>query len=93
MALYWIGYDLSKSGSGDYVDLIRHLAELGGYRILESDWLLPSNNKDASEIFEDLLRFLDDKDRILVSPVTNIAAWRNLKVPDNTVAQLYARFA
>ena len=92
MALYWIGYDLDKPGQ-DYTDLIRRLKELGAKRILKSDWLLPHNKTTPVAIRDDLGRFLDANDRVLVSEQKNNAAWRNLLISDAEVKKLYSDFA
>jgi len=92
MALYWIGYDLDKPGQ-DYTDLIRRLQQLGAKRILKSDWLLPHNNTTTAAIRDDLGRFLDANDRILVSEQKNNAGWRNLLISDAEVKKLYTDFA
>ena len=92
MALYWIGYDLDKPGQ-DYSDLISRLQQLGARRILKSDWLLPHNNTNPGAIRDDLGRFLDANDRILVSEQKNSAAWNNLLISDAEVKKLYSDFA
>ena len=66
MALYWVGYDLDKPGQ-DYPDLIRRLGQLGARRILKSDWLLPTNAQNATQIPIDLQRYVDRNDRLLMS--------------------------
>jgi hypothetical protein len=88
MALYWIGYDLDKPGQ-DYSDLIQRLQQLGARRILKSDWLLAHNSTTPAAIRDDLSRFMDSNDRILVSEQRNNAAWRNLLISDADVKKLY----
>jgi hypothetical protein len=92
MALYWIGYDLDKPGQ-DYTDLIRRLKELGAKRILKSDWLLAHNKTTPAAIRDDLGRFIDANDRILVSEQKKNAAWQNLLISDAEVTKLYSDFA
>jgi hypothetical protein len=92
MSLYWIGYDLDKPGQ-DYSELIRRLQQLGARRILKSDWLLPTTTSNPSLIRDDLQRFLDANDRILVSAQKNSAAWKNLLISDAEVLKFYKDFA
>jgi hypothetical protein len=89
--LHWISYDLDKPGQ-DYKDLIARLNELRAVRILKSDWLLESPATPEA-VRNDLGRFLDANDRIMVSEVYNNAAWRNLLVDNDTVAAMYKRSA
>lgn len=89
--LHWIAYDLDKPGQ-DYTDLIARLKELKAVRILKSDWLL-ENTAGPEAVRNDLQRFLDDNDRIMVSEVYNNAAWSNLLASDETVKAMYTRSA
>ncbi len=92
MALYWIGYDLDKPGQ-DYSDLIARLKELSAVRVLKSDWLLGHNNTNPKEIRDDLTRFLDSNDRIMVAELRNNAAWRNLLATNEVVSDLFKNYA
>ena len=89
--LHWISYDLDKPGQ-DYKDLIDRLKELQAVRILKSDWLL-ENTASPEAIRNDLQRFMDNNDRIMVSEVFNNAAWSNLLADGDTVSGMYARSA
>jgi hypothetical protein len=91
LMLHWIAYDLDKPGQ-DYTDLIARLKELNAVRILKSDWLL-ENSASPEAIRNDLQRFMDSNDRIMVSEVYNNAAWRNLLANGDTVKAMYARSA
>lgn len=88
MALYWVSYDLDKPGQ-DYDDLIKRLKELGASRILLSDWLLPHGSTTPEAIRNDLERFLDANDRIMVAELHNNAAWRNLLISNDAVIALF----
>jgi hypothetical protein len=88
MALYWISYDLDKPGQ-DYSDLIKRLKELGATRVLLSDWLFPHDNTTPKAIRDDLDRFLDSNDRIIVAQLHNNAAWRNLLASNADVLALF----
>jgi hypothetical protein len=91
MALYWIGYDLDKPGQ-DYSDLIDRLRELGARCVLLSDWLLV-NAATAVQIRDDLDRFLDNNDRIIVAELKGQAAWRNLLLASDDVKRLFENHA
>ncbi|MBZ5706078.1 MAG: hypothetical protein LAN63_12040 [Acidobacteriia bacterium] len=88
MALYWVGYDLDKPGQ-QYQALINRLVELGARKILLSDWLLV-NTATPEQIRNDLDRFLDKNDRIIVAELKNNAAWRNLLLSNDEVQRLFA---
>jgi hypothetical protein len=85
MKMYRIGYDLDKPGQ-EYHPLITRLRALGAERVLESDWLL-KNTASASEIRDDLKRFIDSNDRLLVTTLTGEAAWSNLLLRNEEVKQ------
>jgi hypothetical protein len=87
--LYWISYDLDKPGQ-DYKDLIARLQEYGAKKILKSDWLV-ENNATPAAIRDDLKRFLDKNDRIMVSELVSNAAWENLITDDQTVLGMFQR--
>lgn len=88
MALYWISYDLDKPGQ-DYSDLINRLKELKASRILLSDWLLSHSGTTPEAIRNDLGRYLDNNDRIMVAELRNNAAWNRVLVPNDTVQSLF----
>jgi len=89
--LHWISYDLDKPGQ-DYKDLIARLKELKAVRILKSDCLL-ENKAEPEAVRNDLQRFLDANDRIMVSEVYNNAAWNNLLAGSDVVLAMYERSA
>lgn len=75
--LYIISYDLRKP-SQDYPTLINALKRKGAKRILKSQWALKTNTSGQSaELRDELLRLIDDNDRILVTQL-NGWAWFNL---------------
>jgi CRISPR/Cas system-associated endoribonuclease Cas2 len=83
MALYLVSYDLDKPGQ-DYTDLIKRLQEFKAVRVLYSEWFL-SHTATAAQLRDDLLRFMDGNDRILVTELKNSAAWQNLMIENATV--------
>lgn len=91
MALYWVGYDLDKPGH-NYDGLIKRLRELGATRIMLSDWLLPNDAK-AEAIRNDMQRYMDKNDRIMVAELHNSAAWNNLLVGNEVVKDLFNKYA
>lgn len=91
MALYLVSYDLDKPGQ-DYPDLIARLEQLGAQRVLYSEWLLV-NSATSAAIRDDLLRFMDANDRILVAELKNNAAWQRLMIDGNAVLGFYKNAA
>lgn len=92
MALYWVSYDLDKPGQ-DYTDLINRLRQWKATRILKSDWLLPHNNTTPAAIRDDLAKYLDDNDRMMVAELHNNAAWQNCLIDDAAVKALFTNNA
>lgn len=79
MALFLVSYDLDKPGQ-DYPDLIARLKQFGAQRILYSEWFLVHNSATPAQLRDDLLRFMDSNDRILVVELKNNAAWQRLMI-------------
>jgi hypothetical protein len=75
MSTALITYDLRKPGQ-NYQPLWDRLEALGAVRALESVWVLKTA-ASAAAIRDDLLRFIDANDRLLVAIITS-AAWHNL---------------
>lgn len=88
MKNYTITYDLLKPGQ-DYKDLISRLTTLGAVRIELSQWLLRTT-MTATQIRDDLMRFIDGNDRLFVGGLTGEAAWLNLLVSQDKVKQALA---
>jgi CRISPR-associated endonuclease Cas2 len=84
MALFLVSYDLDKPGQ-DYPDLIKRLEQFGAKRILYSEWFLSHNTATPTQLRDDLLRFMDSNDRILVVELKNSAAWQRLMIDNNSV--------
>ena len=78
MKTYLISYDLDKPGQ-DYKDLIDRLRQLGAIKVLYSEWVLQTP-ASAVQVRDDLDRFMDANDRILVVALTGESAWRNLMI-------------
>lgn len=80
--LYLISYDLDKPGQ-DYNNLIGRLETLRAKKVLYSQWFLNSASS-ALDIANDLVRFMDANDRILVCEIQpSTTAYRNLMIPWN----------
>lgn len=75
MSTALITYDLCKPGR-NYQPLWDRLEALGAVRVLESVWAIKTA-ASAVAIRDDLLRFIDSNDRLLVGIITS-AAWHNL---------------
>lgn len=81
MKTYLISYDLDKPGQ-DYTGIIARLKELGASKILFSEWVL-RNEATAVAIRDDLKRFIDPTDMLLVVALTGEAAWTKLMITDD----------
>lgn len=90
MNTYLISYDLDKPGQ-NYTDLINRLQKLGAVKILYSEWI-SRTTATAVAIRDDLQRFVDANDGLLVAGLTGEAAWRGsgLKVAGDTIKRLLA---
>lgn len=88
MAAKIVCYDLDKPGQ-DYKDLISRLEELGADRIQYSVWLI-NTNWGTADLRDDLRRFVDENDRIIVAGLDGSAAWHRLMVGTDRVKQILA---
>jgi CRISPR/Cas system-associated endoribonuclease Cas2 len=74
MKTYLITYDLDKPEQ-NYTGLIGRLGEHGAIRVALSVWAVQSA-WTAIQLREDLKRFIDSNDRLLVAEITsNWASW------------------
>jgi hypothetical protein len=73
-----IDYDLVLPGQ-QYHRIIEYIRSHDGWaHALKSTWLI-STSKTASQVRDDILRFIDANDKVLVSDVTNAPmAWYGL---------------
>ncbi len=74
---YLISYDLMAPGK-DYKPLWKALADLGGVRVLESEWVLNHTNTTPLHLANYCLRHMDANDRILVTEMPANYAFRSL---------------
>jgi len=85
--LHVVSYDLDKPGQ-NYPAIITRLQQLGAKRVQFSQWMLHST-LTAEQLRDDLLRYLDANDRLLVIDATNAPmAWRNLQTQIATAFNL-----
>ena len=89
MRKYSISYDLLKPGQ-NYDSLIARLTALGAVRVEYSHWILKTATMTAVSIRDDLRRFVDANDRLLVAGLTGEAAWTTLLVADDSFKQAVA---
>lgn len=82
MNKYEVSYDLMAPGK-NYEPLYARLREHGAEKILLSQWALKTT-WTAVQIRDDLRRFIDGNDRLLVAGLTGEAAWTKLIGPDDT---------
>jgi hypothetical protein len=85
---YLISYDLDKPGQ-NYDALIARLRALGAVKVLYSEWVLRTT-VTAVEVRDDLMRFIDSNDMLLVVGLTGEAAWTRLMVTDAGFKQALA---
>ena len=82
MKTYLISYDLDKPGQ-NYHPLIERLKAVGAVKVLYSEWVLRTT-ASAVEIRNDLQRFIDGNDMLLVVGLTGEAAWTSLMISDES---------
>ena len=71
---YLICYDLVAPGR-TYQALYDALGELGGKRVLESQWVLRHSNTNAEALREHFRQYTDANDRLLVICMDARDAW------------------
>ena len=77
MPVYQVNYDLRQPGR-NYQPLWDRLKAWGAVRALESCWIVPVA-ASAETLRDDLARYIDSNDGLLVSGMTGETAWRGLK--------------
>ncbi len=88
MKTYLVSYDLDKPGQR-YDDLIARLKAVGAVKILYSEWVL-CTTATAVAVRDDLKRFTDDNDMLLVVALTGEAAWTSLMITDQSFKKALA---
>ena len=78
MKPYLISYDLDKPGQ-NYERLTARLKQLQAVRVLMSQWALKSAY-DAKELRDDLKRYVDSNDRILITEIRDWASYNLMAV-------------
>lgn len=79
MNLHVVSYDLDQPGQA-YPAIIGRLQQLNAQRLEYSQWMLRSA-MTAAQLRDDLRRYIDANDRLLVIDVTNAPmAWHNLQI-------------
>ena len=85
---YQVDYDLRKPNRS-YEALHERLRQLGAVRVLFSTWILGST-ASAQAVFQDLARFIDNDDGLLVTGLTGEAWWTNLMVSHDDARKAFA---
>ena len=67
---YIVSYDLNTPGQ-DYQKLYQALGALRSQRVLQSQWVLRSNNTNAVKLRDALRQYIDSNDRMLVTSLDN----------------------
>jgi hypothetical protein len=75
MALFFVNYDLIKQK--DYQKLWDRLGQYGGKRVLLSTWAI-KGDYTAAGLRDDLKRYVDNDDRLLVDQSFTWASWNAL---------------
>lgn len=81
MTLYVVSYDLRVPGR-NYDTLYTVLTQLGGSRILASQWLVRSGSTSV-ELRDHLRQYIDQNDRLLVTSIEQNWAGFNLLTNPN----------
>jgi hypothetical protein len=88
MNKYLVSYDLNNPpNQPDYHPLIARIRDYwGGEKLLYSEWLVRTTS-NAAAIRDDLMKFVDSNDGLIVLGLTGEAAWTggSLKMTDNAV--------
>jgi hypothetical protein len=87
MSLFSVSYDLLQPGR-NYEPLYARLRALGAKRVLYSQWMLKHTGQ-ATDVRDDLKRYIDYNDRLLVIDATTSAmAWTSLETDIKTAFSL-----
>lgn len=83
MPAYLISYDLNNPPEDpNYSPLIKRLNALGAKRVLYSEWVLQTNASSV-DLRNDLQKYIDSNDLLLVLKVTGEAAWTKLMISND----------
>ena len=88
MALYLVSYDINEKDAFEYPKLWKKLADLGGVKILYSEWVLVDEVGKAAAIYDAVAPLTQKKDRLLVQELTKDARWDKLLISDEDFAAL-----
>jgi hypothetical protein len=92
MPTYLVSYDLNNPPKNpDYHPLIKRIRDdWRGQKVLYSEWIVRTQTTKAQELREDLVRYIDSNDGLLVVGLTGEAAWTGgtLKITDSGLKDL-----
>ncbi|MFY9558818.1 MAG: hypothetical protein WAQ52_01170 [Terriglobales bacterium] len=80
MPMFFVNYDLIKRK--DYQTLWDRLEQYGAKRVLLSTWAMKRANVTAAQLRDDLSKYIDNDDRLLVDQ-SDTWAGRNLMIDLN----------
>jgi hypothetical protein len=89
MRVYKVSYDLLQPGQ-NYEGLYERLRQYNAVRIMLSEWVIRTNTLKAADIRDDLRRYIDTNDRLLVVGLTGEAAWSGLLTTNEHFKNLLA---
>jgi CRISPR/Cas system-associated endoribonuclease Cas2 len=75
---YEVSYDLRVPGR-NYDTLYMRLAAWQAVRALKSVWIIEADSTTAAAIRDDLAKYIDSNDGLLVCTMTGEAAWQKLE--------------
>ena len=85
MAVYLVSYDLNRRK--DYTRLITRIKQSKAYsQVLYSQWLVQSD-QGSKQVRDDLVRYMDADDAVLVAEMSKTVAWRSLMIDDKAMQQ------
>jgi CRISPR/Cas system-associated endoribonuclease Cas2 len=94
MPTYLVSYDLNQPPQhADYHPLVKRIRDdWHGERVLYSEWFVRTKTTQAAELRDDLSKYIDSNDGLIVLGLTGEAAWtgNTLKLSDDKVKQLLA---
>jgi hypothetical protein len=86
MAKYVITYDLCKPGQ-NYDNLIAAIKKYSWAKVTESSWFIGTADS-AATVRDNLLRYIDSGDRLMVAALTGEASWHNCLASTDDIKKL-----
>ncbi len=84
MAVFVLSYDL-RNPQRDYSRLYARLSDWDALRIVESGYVVSTNDNESKNIRDDLLDYIDSDDGLFVAKLTGQAAWQKVLCSDQNL--------